>query len=582
MVAYGVWQLLAGHFLRIGRRGFLAAVAWLFALVSIVLQAVGGQALGLMGAAAALSVAYLVATGVIVVAFGRVSGRGARELLPATADLAYLRRPDAPRAGHTGLSRYALGAAGDEFPAGHRRHGDVAVPDQPPPGRAAAGAGPDARRGGRPARASRWGCPSCSASAYRPLWLAHPSLHYLARFWLPAVRGIKRWRPRVIQAGHVYLAPLARLLARRLRLSVRRVRVRPGGVARWAPHGPRSDWTPTCAARRCATPTACCRPATSRARLLDDWGVPSERIVCVPYGASPRPILEPPSGTTLLSVGRLVPRKGIDTVIRALSHLDAAVEYRVVGRGPDEARLRHLAVAEGVAERVHFLGRLDDADAGGRVPTLRRLRAAEPAHRRRPAGGLRAGVLRSRRVGPAGHRRPIRWGSRRRGGRPYGADRRRPVSRHGGGRHSLVARGSRSPADARAPPAGGGSRPATTGPTPPPWSIAACGGWCDLAARGASGRWPRRGTGVASEAAGRARSRPVSGRGAVHRGGRAADVRGRGRASRRSSSRRAAPSSIRPTRDSRRVAWPASSARFRAPFRRREACFANAGLSCCI
>ena len=102
MVAYGVWQLLAGHFLRIGRRGLLAAVAWLFALVSIVLQAVGGQALGLMGAAAALSVAYLVATGVIVVAFGRISGRGARELLPASADLAY----------YVGLTRRALATRG--------------------------------------------------------------------------------------------------------------------------------------------------------------------------------------------------------------------------------------------------------------------------------------------------------------------------------------------------------------------------------------------------------------------------------------------------------------------------------------
>ena len=39
MVAYGVWQLLAGHLLRIGRRGFLAATAWLFGLTSIVLQA---------------------------------------------------------------------------------------------------------------------------------------------------------------------------------------------------------------------------------------------------------------------------------------------------------------------------------------------------------------------------------------------------------------------------------------------------------------------------------------------------------------------------------------------------------------
>jgi phosphatidylinositol alpha-1,6-mannosyltransferase len=56
----------------------------------------------------------------------------------------------------------------------------------------------------------------------------------------------------------------------------------------------------------------------------------------------------------------LIPRKGIDTVIRALRRLPADVVYRVVGSGPDEARLRLLARSEDVVERVHFLGRLDD------------------------------------------------------------------------------------------------------------------------------------------------------------------------------------------------------------------------------
>jgi hypothetical protein len=50
---------------------------------------------------------------------------------------------------------------------------------------------------------------------YRPLWALHPSLHYLLRFWLPTLRAITAWRPKALQAGHVYLAPLAQLLARR-------------------------------------------------------------------------------------------------------------------------------------------------------------------------------------------------------------------------------------------------------------------------------------------------------------------------------------------------------------------------------
>jgi O-antigen/teichoic acid export membrane protein len=89
MVAYGVWQLLASHLLRIGRRGFLAATAWLFGLASIALQAVGAQLFGLPGAALGLSLAYVVATIVVLVAFVRTSGRPARELLPVPGDLAF-------------------------------------------------------------------------------------------------------------------------------------------------------------------------------------------------------------------------------------------------------------------------------------------------------------------------------------------------------------------------------------------------------------------------------------------------------------------------------------------------------------
>ena len=89
MVAYGVWQLLASHLLRIGRRGFLAVTAWLFGLASIGLQAVGAQLFGLPGVAAGLSLAYALATIVVLVAFVRISGQSVRELLPVPGDLAF-------------------------------------------------------------------------------------------------------------------------------------------------------------------------------------------------------------------------------------------------------------------------------------------------------------------------------------------------------------------------------------------------------------------------------------------------------------------------------------------------------------
>ena len=209
-----------------------------------------------------------------------------------------------------------------------------------------------------PLRAVRLGF--VGRASYRPLWAAHPSLHYLLTFLRPAARAVRTWRPRVILAGHVYLAPLAWLLARRTR---RPFVVFAYGQEVWRagrPMGqPRLDDALRGGALRAAA--AVLVPGRFTAGLLDDWGVAPERIACIPFGAEPRPPVSPSSGASLLSVARLVPRKGIDTVIASLPRLASHVEYRVVGRGPDEARLRRLAETVGVAERVHFLGRVDEA-----------------------------------------------------------------------------------------------------------------------------------------------------------------------------------------------------------------------------
>ena len=68
------------------------------------------------------------------------------------------------------------------------------------------------------------------------------------------------------------------------------------------------------------------------------------------------------SEPVLLTVARLVPHKGQDMVLRALTRLPASVRYLIVGTGPDEARLRGLAGELGVAGRVTFAGALGDAD----------------------------------------------------------------------------------------------------------------------------------------------------------------------------------------------------------------------------
>lgn len=67
-----------------------------------------------------------------------------------------------------------------------------------------------------------------------------------------------------------------------------------------------------------------------------------------------------PWGWRLLYVGRIDPRKGIDTAIEALPRLPAQAALSVAGSWDpaEEERLRRLAASLGVAERVNFRGTL--------------------------------------------------------------------------------------------------------------------------------------------------------------------------------------------------------------------------------
>jgi len=67
----------------------------------------------------------------------------------------------------------------------------------------------------------------------------------------------------------------------------------------------------------------------------------------------------------VLSVGRLVERKGQDTVIRALAEVAREVPevlYAIGGSGPHRAELEKLAVELGVADRVQFLGFVEEGE----------------------------------------------------------------------------------------------------------------------------------------------------------------------------------------------------------------------------
>ncbi len=73
----------------------------------------------------------------------------------------------------------------------------------------------------------------------------------------------------------------------------------------------------------------------------------------------------PKTAVLVLSVGRLVRRKGFDRVIKNLPQLTAEgldVHYLICGRGGMEAELKSLSQALNVSDRVHFAGYVPDRE----------------------------------------------------------------------------------------------------------------------------------------------------------------------------------------------------------------------------
>lgn len=104
---------------------------------------------------------------------------------------------------------------------------------------------------------------------------------------------------------------------------------------------------------------------------LRQLGVPANRIHLAPPGIETEPFTTArphpgwPGKWVILTVARLVARKGQDAIIRALPQVLPHVphaHYVIVGGGPDEPYLRQLAADLGIAEYVTFAGRVADAD----------------------------------------------------------------------------------------------------------------------------------------------------------------------------------------------------------------------------
>jgi glycosyltransferase involved in cell wall biosynthesis len=109
-------------------------------------------------------------------------------------------------------------------------------------------------------------------------------------------------------------------------------------------------------------------------RLSREYGVRPERISVIPPAVdlerftpgdrrqSRAALGLPDDGWIVVAARRLVPRTGIDVLLRAWSLLAPAERGALViaADGPEAPSLHELAIRLGVAESVHFLGRVDD------------------------------------------------------------------------------------------------------------------------------------------------------------------------------------------------------------------------------
>jgi D-inositol-3-phosphate glycosyltransferase len=131
-------------------------------------------------------------------------------------------------------------------------------------------------------------------------------------------------------------------------------------------------------ARDAALVIATCADEVTELAGLD---VPAQRVAVVPCGVdlgrfTPQgPRASRDGRYRILSLGRLVPRKGVETTVRALPSVPVA-ELVIAGGGDvtteaERARLAVIAQACGVRDRVHLVGRIPRAD----VPAL--LRSAD-------------------------------------------------------------------------------------------------------------------------------------------------------------------------------------------------------------
>ncbi|MEN9645823.1 MAG: hypothetical protein RL238_2492 [Actinomycetota bacterium] len=90
--------------------------------------------------------------------------------------------------------------------------------------------------------------------------------------------------------------------------------------------------------------------------------LPGRRIRFVPNGLPIPDAVGPVADGPVLCVARLVPKKGIDLLVRAMALSTSGRSLEIIGDGPCRGDLEALAAELGVAERIVFRGPLPSTD----------------------------------------------------------------------------------------------------------------------------------------------------------------------------------------------------------------------------
>jgi phosphatidylinositol alpha-1,6-mannosyltransferase len=196
-----------------------------------------------------------------------------------------------------------------------------------------------------------------------------PSRPGRIRYSVAALRAALFRRVDVVFCGHLYMAPLAALIAR---LKGAKLIVQTHGVEAW----PRPSRFQRAGVE--SADLVLCVSRYTRAAVISWATIAPERVLVVPNtvreaftpgdSSTTRAALAVEKKRVLLTVGRMDSRqryKGQDRIIVAIPYIVAQghdVEYLVVGEGDDRARLEALARDVGVSERVRFLGPIELQD----------------------------------------------------------------------------------------------------------------------------------------------------------------------------------------------------------------------------